>query len=160
MVMLKWQNVHLDQGGITVISSTTKSKKTRHARMTEQVKEMLRTSGPGNPGELVFTGEDGKPLQKISNTFPKAVNEIDLNSGIDEKDRTNRIVFHSCRHSFASWHAMQGASMTTLQELLGHSSLIMTQRYSHLSPKHLEEAALNFENNCKSSKKKQGKKSA
>jgi len=41
-------------------------------------------------------------------------------------------------HTFCSHLAMQGASMRGVQELVGHQSLAMTQRYSHLSPAALD----------------------
>nr|WP_244964805.1 site-specific integrase [Halomonas kenyensis] len=40
--------------------------------------------------------------------------------------------FHDLRHSYASMLAQAGESMTTVRDLLGHSSLIVTSRYSHV----------------------------
>jgi site-specific recombinase XerD len=40
---------------------------------------------------------------------------------------------HILRHTFCSHLAMRGAPMRGVQELVGHQSLAMTQRYSHLS---------------------------
>ncbi|MDT8895435.1 site-specific integrase [Halomonas sp. I1] len=40
--------------------------------------------------------------------------------------------FHDLRHSYASMLAQAGESMTTVRDLLGHSSLIVTSRYSHM----------------------------
>jgi len=48
--------------------------------------------------------------------------------------------FHDLRHTFASYLAMSGVSPLVIQELLGHKTLTMTKRYSHLSRKHLEDA--------------------
>ncbi len=45
---------------------------------------------------------------------------------------------HILRHTFCSPLAMQGAPMRGVQELVGHQSLAMTQRYSHLSPAALD----------------------
>ena len=42
------------------------------------------------------------------------------------------------RHTFCSHLAMQGAPMRGVQELVGHQSLAMTQRYSHLTPAALD----------------------
>lgn len=48
--------------------------------------------------------------------------------------------WHDLRHTYASWLIQSGVSMRVAQELLGHSSITMTQRYSHLAPKHLVDA--------------------
>jgi hypothetical protein len=47
---------------------------------------------------------------------------------------------HDLRHTFASRLAMNGAGIRAIQEALGHKSLAMTVRYSHLSPDFLQEA--------------------
>ncbi len=46
--------------------------------------------------------------------------------------------FHDLRHTFASWRAMAGVDLRTLAELLGHRTLKMVMRYSHLMPEHLD----------------------
>lgn len=48
--------------------------------------------------------------------------------------------FHDLRHTFASRLTMAGVDPFTLQELMGHKTLSMTRRYSHLAPRHLHEA--------------------
>ncbi|MBU1207103.1 MAG: tyrosine-type recombinase/integrase [Proteobacteria bacterium] len=48
--------------------------------------------------------------------------------------------FHDLRHTYASHLAMRGVHIRALQELLGHKTLAMTQRYSHLAPKQLQNA--------------------
>jgi site-specific recombinase XerD len=47
---------------------------------------------------------------------------------------------HDLRHSFASWLVKGGASMPTVRDLLGHSSLAVTSRYAHLSRPDLKRA--------------------
>lgn len=58
---------------------------------------------------------------------------------------------HVLRHTFASHFMMNGGNILALQKALGHHSLVMTMRYAHLSPEHLQEtrrlnplAMLNF----------------
>lgn len=48
---------------------------------------------------------------------------------------------HIFRHTFASHFIMNGGNILVLQKILGHGSLLMTMRYSHLAPNHFEEAA-------------------
>ena len=44
--------------------------------------------------------------------------------------------FHDLRHSAASYLAMNGASIAEIAEVLGHKTLQMVKRYSHLSEVH------------------------
>ncbi len=46
--------------------------------------------------------------------------------------------FHDLRHTAASYLTMSGASLIEVAEILGHRTLSMVQRYSHLSKKHLD----------------------
>jgi site-specific recombinase XerD len=48
--------------------------------------------------------------------------------------------FHALRHTYASHLAMRGVHIRALQELPGHKTLAMTQRYSHLAPEQLQNA--------------------
>ncbi|MDZ4252685.1 MAG: site-specific integrase [Sulfuritalea sp.] len=48
--------------------------------------------------------------------------------------------WHDLRHTYASWLMQAGQPITAVRDLLGHSSLAVTNRYSHLAPAHLVDA--------------------
>ncbi|MNI26366.1 Tyrosine recombinase XerD [compost metagenome] len=51
---------------------------------------------------------------------------------------------HVLRHTFASHYMMNGGDIITLQKVMGHATLAMTQKYAHFSPGHMAEVvALN-----------------
>lgn len=65
-------------------------------------------------------------------TFSRYLEKLDFN--LPKGQRT-----HVLRHTFASHFMMNGGNILTLQKVLGHSSLDMTMKYSHLSPDYLQE---------------------
>jgi site-specific recombinase XerD len=82
-------------------------------------------------------------MSQIPDTFMKTVNNIGLNKNVD--DARLKVVFHSCRHSFASWLVADGTDLFQVKELMGHKTLAMTARYSHLSPDTLKKAVKSME---------------
>jgi len=49
--------------------------------------------------------------------------------------------WHDLRHTWASWAVMSGVRLEELQRLGGWKTAQMVQRYAHLSPEHLADAA-------------------
>jgi len=54
--------------------------------------------------------------------------------------RIDDLRFHDLRHTFASWLVQRGRTLKEVQEALGHQTITMTMRYSHLAPDHLRAA--------------------
>lgn len=107
---------------------------TRMAHMTDAVAPVFEDVMPATPDGLLFCSREGKPLRvtDTSNTFAKVIKTLGFNDGLT--DRRQKVVFHTLRHTFCSWLAIRGVPLYTIGELVGHSSLEMTKRYSHLCP--------------------------
>lgn len=54
---------------------------------------------------------------------------------------------HDIRHTTASYIAMNGGSLLDIAEILGHKSIVMARRYSHLTQKHTASIIENVSNN-------------
>ena len=83
---------------------------------------------PNSP--FIFCRKNGKPYGKLDKSFLQALSK----SGI------LNFRFHDLRHTFASHLVMCGIDLNTVRELLGHKTLDMTLRYSHLSLDHKKRA--------------------
>ena len=84
--------------------------------------------------ELLFPSTKGTvlPSSSAKNSFARAVKDAGLNP--PNVDRRHKVVFHSLRHTYCSWLAMEGVPLYVIGEMVGHSSPDMTKRYSHLCP--------------------------
>ncbi len=141
---LQWSD--LDLSNDVVLLKDTKSGKNRPVFLTEGVNAMLtsRRSENTQAEALVFPNKEGKKIAQISNSFDRAIDKLQFNQGIT--DRRQRVTFHTLRHSYASWLAMDGVDLYHIKELLGHSDLKLTERYSHLSESVLRAAAMRIQN--------------
>ena len=140
---LKWQDIDIDNRTISI--KDTKNKVNRTAYMTGKVYEMFKKMQGKAPDDYVFTDVTGNCPHNIARTigFQRIIKRLGFNNGIT--DRRNKVVFHSLRHTFASWLAMSGVPIYTIKELMGHKTLAMTERYSHLMPDIKREAIKNID---------------
>ncbi len=126
IAQLRWLDIDFSQDQITVIG---KGNKERTVPMHKIVREVLLHRCPYvAPSNLVFPNAKGNVQKKISNTYPKAVEALGLNNGID--DRRYFVTFHTLRHTYATRLAELGTPLTVLRDLLGHRDLEMVSRYA------------------------------
>jgi integrase len=103
--------------------------------MTAELRAMLARRRKGRPeaANHVFYGRWGGGQSRAANLpFRETVKALGLNEGIT--DPRQIVVFHTLRHTFASWLAMKGKPLYTVGRLLGHKVIKMTERYAHLAP--------------------------
>lgn len=139
---LDWRDIDLERGVVTF--RKTKNNKVRHIPMTQRVREMFQARKAGAQSEIVFPARENRRKKEVSNTFAAVVEDLGLNAGV--ADRLNKVVFHTLRHTCASWLANARVPIFTIKEYLGHSQISQTVRYSHLDPQALKEATVILNN--------------
>ena len=162
---LTWGDVDWEAG--TLYIRDPKNKHSRHAFMTAEVREVLerRRTAPDartNHTAHVLPASGGGKRQSVPDTFERTVRALGMNNTgeftededgkaipVEISDARQRVVFHSLRHTFASWLVQKGTPLYTVAELMGHTTLTMTRRYAHLSPDSMRKAALSLEGNLK-----------
>lgn len=129
ILSLKVGHVNLSAGVINVMDAKAG---TRAAYMNEEVRQIMARHYAGKDTEqFVFEQRGGGKVRFISSAFQRAADKL-FNEGVT--DARYKVVFHTLRHTFGSWLAQRGVPLYTIAELMGHSTLEMTKRYSKLSP--------------------------
>lgn len=126
---LRWQDVDLGRGIITIPCSKHGEK--RHVPVNSAAEAALRTLLTRTNGlPYVCPGRGGERDRDWERWFERCVRAAGVPG----------FRWHDLRHTFASRLVMAGVDLRTIQELLGHKSILMTMRYAHLAPAHLRDA--------------------
>lgn len=126
IMQLRWGDVDLEKGRI--ILHETKNGERRVVPLVSYALQLLRDLMEKRHGDtiLLFPSNKRKKSMNLRGAWESAVQKAKL---LDFR-------FHDLRHSCASYLAMSGASLTEISEVLGHKTLQMVKRYSHLSESH------------------------
>ena len=143
LLELRWADINLDQSFLWVRNREkegfrTKSGSERTVPLANDacsVLHCIKDCRQPSPAERVFLDDDGNAISpnRVSSRFKHYVREANLADA-------ERLSFHSLRHTCASWLAMKGTPMRIIQGILGHSSINMTEIYSHLRPEVMSRA--------------------
>ena len=128
ILRLKWIDIDFKRDLLYLIE--TKNGERREVPINKTVKETLIKVSKHLRSSYVFCNKIGKPYANVRTSFDTALKRAGI---IDFR-------FHDLRHTFASHLVMLGIDLRTVQELLGHKTIEMTLRYSHLSPDHKNRA--------------------
>lgn len=144
---LRWRQVDLNRGLITL--EDTKNGERRALPLAGHALDLMQARAKVRrlDSDLVFP--DPKDLEKRQRDGSRVVRPVDLRvtweaaleaAGIED------FRWHDLRHSAASYLAMTGASLAEIAEVLGHKTLAMVKRYSHLSDAHVARVVAKMNN--------------
>ncbi len=102
------------------------------------LQSMLAKRHPGS--DFVFHKKDGSRWTALHDSFNALVRRCDL-----QADPPFNITLHTLRHTFGSWPAIAGVPLGAIQKLMGHNSIVTTERYAHLSGESLTNAVQKLE---------------
>ena len=113
LLKLKWENVDLERGSITIIQGKTLRRKT--IAINEPARDALEWLRENCYGDLLFMWPWGDPIGKVTvyDAFKKACSAAKIED----------FRFHDLRHTFASHLVMAGVDLVTVKELLGHKTI-------------------------------------
>jgi integrase len=120
ILSLTWESVDLEKNLLSVFAH--KTNKIRIVPINTEARRVLSYWALGKKSQFVFYNhETGKPFVDLKAGFALACRK----AGIEG------VTWHTLRHTFASRLVARGADIVTVQQLLGHSSITVTMRYTH-----------------------------
>ena len=120
ILSLTWERVDMEKELLSVFAD--KTHKIRTVPINTESRRVLQFWALGRKNEFVFYNfESGKPF-------------VDLDAGLAlacRKAGIEGVTWHKLRHTFASRLVNRGVDIVTVKELLGHSTVVTTMRYTH-----------------------------
>ncbi|MCH9811350.1 tyrosine-type recombinase/integrase [bacterium] len=108
---------------VVPVASRTKERLDAYLNLEKREKEQM---------EPLFVNYKGQRMtrQEVWVEIKKAAKKAGIEKNVSP---------HTLRHSYATHMLERGADLRVIQELLGHSSITTTERYTHISKKKLQE---------------------
>jgi integrase len=138
VLALEWCDVHLEPVGAAKLGYIhVRSGKTRNAKrnvgLTGRVCGMLERRKAKAKSPFVFTNEAGGG--------PLSIYTLEAqHSRLREKQKLADRVIHSFRHTLGTRLGEAGADALTIMRVMGHSTVIVSQKYVHPTPEAVERA--------------------
>ncbi len=129
LLALRWAAVDWQRRVITLEGVSTKNGRRRVVPLNDAAVQALKamrawvTRHHGQSPYVFATSNTGH-MVNVQKGFKAAC----------ERARIDDLRVHDLRHTFASWLVVAGVDLYVVRELLGHSSIAVTERYAHLSP--------------------------
>lgn len=134
LINLHWSDIDLEKRLVHIRNRDSFVVKGMHPRSVPINQDLYRLIlGISRKSDFVFVDKKGRNFNGsfVTKKFKQAVRTAGL---------SDLIHFHSLRHTFASYLVQSQTPLAEIQKLLGHSSVVTTQIYSHLEEDNLRNA--------------------
>jgi integrase/recombinase XerD len=130
---LEVRHLNLTQGSVRCMGKGSKERIVPLGRKAIEALQEHLGARAGNRNQPVFLDLKGNKLSRlvIWQIVKRLARRADISKPLSP---------HTLRHSFATHLLENGADIRVVQELLGHSSVVTTQLYTHISRRHLRRA--------------------
>ncbi len=146
ILRLEWADVDLVHGIITVREEHSRKPggkvfinaeveamlRDRLANGTDCDNEAAKDVGRIPMGLVLNPPKGGRERSSLTHRFAELVQQLSFNDHV--QDVRYKVVFHTLRHTFASWLALAGTDIYRIKTLMRHKTITMTMRYAHLIP--------------------------
>ncbi|KPQ19660.1 tyrosine-type recombinase/integrase [Halomonas sp. HL-93] len=132
---LEWSRVDLQARLIHLEAEHTKARRRRSVPLNEAARQAILSRlrfrmryCADTP--WVFCNQKGRRIADIKKTWATVCRK----AGLDD------FRVHDMRHTCAAWLVTSGVPLAEVRDLLGHSTIAMTERYAHLAPENVRSA--------------------
>jgi integrase len=127
-----WSQINIHTRTWKIPALNSKSKKVRSVPLNDSALAIISQLDTAAEFDYLFVNRvTGKPYTNIH----KAWNKLRVQAGL------SHLRIHDMRHQYASFLVNSGRTLYEVQQILGHSTSKVTERYSHLSSATLQAAA-------------------
>lgn len=129
----KKSDIDVENRVLKIAAINAKGKRVRSVPLNDASLDIIRQQIDSTDGydHLFVNHQTGKPYTTIMKVWTRLRNKAGL----------PHLRLHDLRHSYASFLVNSGRTLYEVQQILGHSQSIVTERYAHLSTKTLQDAS-------------------
>jgi len=133
VLTMKKYDIDMENRVMKIAAINAKGKRVRSVPLNGASLEIIRQQFADTEGyeHLFINHQTGKPYTTITRAWMR----------IRSKAGLPHLRLHDLRHSYASFLVNSGRTLYEVQQILAHSQSIVTERYSHLSTKTLQDAS-------------------
>ena len=129
----KKSDIDIDNRILRIAASNSKSKRVRTVPLNDASIDIILQQMEDTKGYdyLFINHQTGKPYTTVMKVWTR----------LRQRAGLPHLRLHDLRHSFASFLVNSGRTLYEVQQILGHSQSVVTERYAHLSTKTLQDAS-------------------